>query len=54
MDIDHNEDGTRSDPTDADVEQTLREVRAFLDDPTALLERAITLLRERSASGPTP
>ncbi|HEY8865007.1 MAG TPA: hypothetical protein VIO37_12715 [Candidatus Dormibacteraeota bacterium] len=32
-----------------DVEATLREVRAFLDDPVALLERALQLLVRRAA-----
>jgi hypothetical protein len=31
--------------TDAEVEATLRDVRAFLDDPIALLERAADVLR---------
>lgn len=36
-----------------DVEATLREVRAFLDDPIALLERAAELLRRsRKGAGP--
>jgi len=35
-----------------DVEATLREVRAFLEDPVALLERALSLLTRRGASEP--
>ena len=54
MDIDRSENATPPEPTDTDVEATLCEVRAFLDDPTALLERAITVPREGSAPGPTP
>jgi len=36
-----------------DVEATLREVRAFLDNPVALLERAVALLSERAAESST-
>jgi hypothetical protein len=30
-----------------EIVDTLREVRAFLDDPLALLERAVAVLRRR-------
>lgn len=37
-----------------DVEATLREVRAFIDDPIALLDRALDLLRRRGAGDAPP
>lgn len=49
MDIDST-DETRPNPTDADVEATLRDVRAFLDDPVALLERALLVVRDHADS----
>jgi hypothetical protein len=39
---------------DKEVEATLRDVRAFLDDPVAVLERALELVRERSTAGEFP
>jgi hypothetical protein len=38
-------------PVEEDVEATLRDVRAFLDDPVALLERAADILRRREVHG---
>lgn len=45
MDVDSIENETRPDLTDADVEATLRDVLAFLNDPAALLRRARYLVQ---------
>lgn len=42
------EDDERTDEAD-EIEATLREVRTFMDDPVALLERALMLVKRAAA-----
>ncbi|HEY6115091.1 MAG TPA: hypothetical protein VI172_03950 [Candidatus Dormibacteraeota bacterium] len=49
VDSEDEDDGGDCQMAEDEVEATFREVRAFMDDPVALLERAVFLLRRAKA-----